>query len=100
MNWFKKLLWQWTRQGREIEQDESDSVLCSSSSTLRESSLRGSGANGLNFTLYTASGGHVLESRHYDEKKDENFTKLYIINDEDDFAKQIAQCITLETLRR
>jgi len=98
MKWFKKLVWSWSSQGRAFKQDRNECTL--SSSVQSGPSLRGSDIHGINFTLYSASGGHVLETRLYDEKKDENHNKLYIINDTDDFAKQIAHCITLETLRR
>ena len=100
MKWFKKLVWQWSQQGREFEHEHDNCLVSGGAISTAGPSLRGSDIHGINFTLYSASGGHVLETRQYDEKKDENRTNLYIISSEEDFAKQIAHCITLETLRR
>ena len=54
---------------------------------------------GMSFTLYAASGGHVLEFRDY-AKDGTDRTRLYLINDTDDFAAQVAKCVTLESIRR
>jgi hypothetical protein len=55
---------------------------------------------GMKLTLYPAIGGHVLEAGHYHEKDDEWTYKLYMINENDDFAKQVAQAIMLESLKQ
>jgi hypothetical protein len=54
-------------------------------------------STGMSFTLYSATGGHVLE--FIDCAKDD-CTRLYLINDGDDFAKQVSHCVTIEGLRR
>jgi hypothetical protein len=54
---------------------------------------------GMSFTLYAASGGHVLEFRDF-AKEGSDRTRLYLINDTDDFAKQVSQCVTMESIRR
>ena len=56
-------------------------------------------STGMSFTLYAATGGHVLEFRDY-AKDGTDRTRLYLINDTDDFAKQVSQCVTLESIRR
>lgn len=53
---------------------------------------------GMKLTLYPAVGGHVLEAGHYDEKEDEWSYKLYMINEGDDFAKQVSQAIMMESM--
>jgi hypothetical protein len=55
---------------------------------------------GMKLTLYPAVGGHVLEAGHYSEKEDEWSYKLYMINESDDFAKQVAQAIMMESLKQ
>jgi hypothetical protein len=53
----------------------------------------------IQFTVYNASGGRVVETRRYDRHKDKNYNGLYIITSEQDFGKEIDKIITMETLR-
>ena len=55
---------------------------------------------GLNFVLYPAVGGHILECRVYDHKTDRNNNTLYMIHDDEDFAQQVAQSIMLEMMKQ
>lgn len=61
----------------------------------REDSLDSSG---MKFTIYTAVGGHIMETAHFSESRDEYEYKLYMIRDDEDFAKQVAQAVMMETL--
>ena len=56
--------------------------------------------DGLNFVLYPAVGGHILECRNYDRKTDSNNSTLYMIHDDQDFAQQVAQSIMLEMMKQ
>lgn len=53
----------------------------------------------LNFTVYVANGGRVVETRRYDKKTDRHTTGLYVINNDADFGKEIDKIITMEALR-
>jgi hypothetical protein len=53
----------------------------------------------IQFTVYTASGGRVVETRRYDKKTDRNTNGLYVINNDADFGKEIDKIITMEALR-
>jgi hypothetical protein len=64
--------------------------------TVRSSSI---GAQGMNFTIYSANGGHVVEYRSYDTKSDERINNLHIINSGEDMGERIGQIVTLELLR-
>lgn len=55
--------------------------------------------NGMNFCLYKAVGGHILESRAYNPKTDRTDGTLYMIHEDQDFAKQVAQAIMLEQMK-
>ena len=55
---------------------------------------------GMNFTIYTASGGHILEYSSYDEKTDRHNNALHIITADQDLGQGIAHIITLEMLRK
>ena len=53
----------------------------------------------LQFTVYVASGGRVVETRKHDRKTDRNTNGLYIISNDQDFGKEIDKIITMEALR-
>ena len=56
-------------------------------------------SNGMNFTVYKASGGHIIEHRVYDRKTDRNNNSLHIITDDKDLGEEISKIITFESLR-
>jgi hypothetical protein len=92
MNWFKRMIVNWVREDwEEVRLSRSEIV----SATPRD----GPRHEGLNFTLYQAVGGHVFESRKYNEKTDRHENTLYMIYDDQDFAKQVAQAIMLEQMK-
>jgi hypothetical protein len=51
------------------------------------------------FTVYTANGGRVIETRRYDRKTDRHINNLYVITREQDFGREIDKIITMEALR-
>jgi hypothetical protein len=53
----------------------------------------------IQFTVYSANGGRVVETRRYDKKTDRNTNGLYVINNDADFGKEIDKIITMESLR-
>jgi len=53
----------------------------------------------LNFRMYKAENGHVMEVRHYDRRTDRNTNKLYLITDDQDLGAEISKIITVESLR-
>jgi len=57
-------------------------------------------ADGLNFVLYPAVGGHILECRNYDRRTDTNNNTLYMIHEDEDFAQQVAKSIMLEMMKQ
>jgi hypothetical protein len=56
-------------------------------------------SRGMNFALYSASGGYVVEYRRFDENRGENITNLHIIKSDDDLGEKIGEIVTLELLR-
>lgn len=63
-------------------------------------SIEGDHTGGLNITLYTANGGHVVSFRRYDAKVDRHHTALYIITSDQSFEEALAQTIAMERLSR
>ena len=55
---------------------------------------------GMNFTLYNAQGGWVLEYHTYDNKTDTTENRIHIIQDTEDFGDRLSKILTLELLRR
>jgi len=78
------------------EHDQQISILSSGNSVTRQS-LR---SDGMEFTLYNADGGWVLEYHSYDHAKDESINRIHIIQDTQDFGTQLSNIITTELLRR
>ena len=53
----------------------------------------------IQFTVFTANGGRVVETRRYDRRTDRNTNSLYVITSEQDFGKEIDKIITMESLK-
>ena len=88
-NWFAKMCREAWEDANKTEQD---SVQLVSSESIR--------SHGMNFTVYHASGGHVLEYNQYDEKTDRHYNRLHIIPTDQDLGQGISHIITLEMLRK
>jgi hypothetical protein len=55
---------------------------------------------GMNFTVYSASGGKVIQIRTYDERTDRHSSSLYVITDKEDLGEELGLIITKESLCR
>jgi tRNA U34 2-thiouridine synthase MnmA/TrmU len=55
---------------------------------------------GLNFTVYSATGGKVVQIRTYNIATDRSTSMLYIISDKEDLGKELGHIITIESLSR
>ena len=88
MNWLRRAVRNWLMQE---EPEMLRETVVSNRDTPRQ--------DGLNFSLYRAVGGHVLECRVYNAKTDRNEGTLYMIHETEDFAKQVAQAIMLEQMK-
>lgn len=56
--------------------------------------------NGMNFIVYPATGGKVVQFSHYDERTGRNNSHLYVITDSEDLGEEMGQIITKECLSR
>ncbi len=90
-NWFAKMCREaWENSRNVIEADVPQKLV---------SSGRSIDSNGMNFTVYRANGGHVIETRQYDRKRDSNDHSLHIITDDKDLGEEIGKIITFERLK-
>jgi hypothetical protein len=53
----------------------------------------------LNFKVYNAHGGKIVEFSRYDRRSERVDHELYIINKDQDFGERIAKIATFETLK-
>ena len=103
INWFKKKVISWVREDwdsasnkrsnrgqRGIEENTIGTV--ASSSRLQQ--------NGMNFTLYSASGGYIMEYNTYNHNTDLRYRALHIIPSDQELGQGIAHIITLEMLKK
>ena len=97
MKWFKKMLWRWTYQGQELE--EQNVKVSRGLVTSRDSEAVCGDEPILNFKVYSAVGGKVVEFRRYDRHKDRNDTTTYIITNDQDFGERISKIATMEKLK-
>lgn len=89
MNWLRRTIRNWLNQEEPVMAQRE--TIVAARDTPRQ--------DGLNFCLYRAVGGHVLETRIYNNKTDRHEGTLYMIHDDEDFAKQVAQAIMLEQMK-
>jgi hypothetical protein len=94
--WFNKKVEQAWNEARNQAMPENDMQM----STLASSRGRRLEQNGMNFTIYTAVGGHIMEYSCYDERTDHNSKALHIINSDSDLGQSIAYIITYEMLKK
>jgi len=53
----------------------------------------------IHFTIYSASGGRIVETRQYNRKTDRSVSGLYIITSDQNFGAEIDKIITMEALK-
>jgi hypothetical protein len=52
----------------------------------------------IHFTVTNASGGRIVQVRHYDRKADRNMHKLHIITPDEDLPTALAHILAIETI--
>ncbi len=97
MKWFKKTLWRWICQGREL--DEENCKVSRGLIASRDVEATCSDDPVLNFKVYSAVGGKVVEFRRYDRRNDNSDTTTYIITNDQDFGERIAKIAMMENLK-
>jgi hypothetical protein len=95
--WLLKKLKEETKA--ENDMNYGNQVLAKSSGLSVGSSSIDQPERAIQFTVYSANGGRVVETRRYDRHKDRSQTGLYIITNDQDFGKEIDKIITMEALK-
>jgi hypothetical protein len=106
MNWFKRIIVKWVREdwensGRVPQDDWAPSTKMSRGNSISTISGRANvdSEPTLQFKVYSAVGGKIVEFSRYDPKSDRTDRQIYIIGKEEDFGEKIAKISTLEALR-
>lgn len=54
----------------------------------------------IRFTVQAVNGGTIIETRWYDQKKDESRVKLHIVTSDQDLSESIGKIVTMELLQK
>lgn len=92
MKWFDK----WFLKKCKQAWDSTKPAPIEGSAPIRTNSID---TNGMNFTVYRANGGHVIETRTHDRRNDRYSHGLHIITDDKNLGEEIAKIITFENIR-
>jgi len=90
MKWLKQRLRNWILYNENCITTERSEIRSS------DSHLR---SQGFGLQVYKASGGIVIETRAYDERKDRNNLGLYVITEDQDVGHELSKIITYENLK-
>jgi hypothetical protein len=103
MNWLKRMVVKWVREDWDnARNDQADCYPSPKLSRGMNTVSTRSGIDGeptLQFKVYSAVGGKVVEFNRYDPKTDRNDRQVYIIGKDEDFGEKIAKISMLESLR-
>ena len=59
----------------------------------------GSSRHRMNFTVYRANGGTIVEYNKYDERKDQHHCDLHIVHEDENLGEALAKIVTFESLK-
>ena len=59
----------------------------------------GSSKHRMNFTVYRANGGVLVEVNRYDERKDQHHCELHIVTPDEDLGNALGKIVTFESLK-
>ena len=92
MKWFKRKLAKWVNEYNNEPKPSRELVLSADSESVGSEPI-------LNFKVFPAVGGRVVEFRYYDRKIDRSHTTTYIITNDQDFGERISKIATLEVMK-
>ena len=59
----------------------------------------GSHRHRMNFTVYRANGGVLVEINRYDERKDQHHCELHIVHPDENLGDALGKIVTFESLK-
>ena len=94
MNWIKRKVIKWVREDWEEAKEDNSIGLISARDNYRPDT-----DPIINFRIYSAENGKILEFNRYDRAKDRNRVNMYIIDKEEDVSEKVSKCLSLELLK-
>jgi hypothetical protein len=94
MNFLKRLVVKWVNDARD-EDRYSKGILVTAdvaSNSVNDEPI-------LNFRIYSAQNGKIIEFQKYDRKTDRNDKSVYIVEKDKDLSEYVNKCLSLELLR-
>ena len=92
MNFLKKLVIKWVREDWESARGEKGLIAVSVENRVDDEPI-------LNFRIYNAQNGKILEFNKYDRKTDRSDRSIYIVEKDKDVVEYVGKCLSLELLR-
>jgi deoxycytidine triphosphate deaminase len=96
MKWLKRKIAEWAKEGNNIAYDysrgEKGLVSVSVDNRVDDEPV-------LNFRIYNAQNGKILEFNKYDRKSDRNDRSIYIVEKDKDVVEYVGKCLSLELLK-
>ncbi|CAB4128549.1 hypothetical protein UFOVP112_38 [uncultured Caudovirales phage] len=90
MKWLKKIVVSWVKDDWYNSQPVAQDITVGA---------RSIDVEGLSFNVMPATGGTVVQIRHYDRKTDRNNNITHVIPEGEDIAERIGQIVSMEILR-
>ena len=94
MKWLKRKIAEWAKEGNNYDYSRGEKGLIAVSSDHRVDD-----EPVLNFRIYNAQNGKILEFNKYDRKTDKNDRTIYIVEKDKDVIEYVGKCLSLELLR-
>jgi len=67
--------------------------------SMKEASSIGASRHRMNFVVYRANGGMMVEYTRYDERKDQHLCELHIVHPDEDLGAALSKIVTFESLK-
>ena len=91
---WKQRLRDWINDSGEVQDDEIYEVSLGQTAGVSFHNDRG-----IQFKVFKAAGGTIIETSFYDRQKDREINSLHVIIDGEDIGKALGKIITMETLK-
>jgi len=67
--------------------------------SMKDASNIGTSKHRMNFTVYRANGGMMVEYNRFDERKDQHHCELHIVHPDQDLGAALSKIVTFESLK-
>jgi hypothetical protein len=67
--------------------------------SMKDAANIGSSRHRMNFVVYRANGGVLVEINRYDERKDHHHCELHIVHPDQDLGDALGKIVTFESLK-